>query len=268
MSGSSVDLTSFTRLMASLRADGGRFAVDVPEDWRQGRTTYGGLAAALCLEGALRAMPDLAPLRSAQIVFIGPADGMLAVEASVLRAGRSVTFVEADLSADKGLAARAIFAFGAARESMFDRAFLPAPSIKPPEDCEPYIPEGMGPPFAAHFETRLAAGGRPGTGSSGSDLFLWVRHRDRAATSLSALLALADMPPPAVMPMFPRFAPISSMTWGVNFLATDSSTEDGWFLLATKAENAADGYSSQDMFVWARDGCPLVASRQSVAIFI
>ncbi|GAB4523992.1 MAG: thioesterase family protein [Amphiplicatus sp.] len=268
MTESRIEPTAYTRLMASLRADGARFAVDVPQDWRQGRTTYGGLAAALCLESAQRAFPDLAPLRSAQIAFIGPADGVLAVETSILRAGRSVTFVNADLSGDKGLAARAIFAFGAARESMFDRAFLPPPPMRPPEACEPYIPEGMGPPFAAHFDTRLAAGGRPGTGSSGSDLFLWVRHRDRAATSPSALLALADMPPPAVMPMFPRFAPISSMTWGVNFLDADASTEDGWFLLATKAENAADGYSSQDMFVWARDGRPLVASRQSVAIFI
>lgn len=177
MSEASADLTSFTRLMASLRSEGGRLTVEAPQDWRQGRTTYGGLAAALCLEGALRAFPDLPPLRSAQIAFIGPADGVLAVETSILRAGRSVTFVNADLSGEKGLAARAIFAFGAARETIFDRAFLPVPSMDPPEACERYIPEGMGPPFAAHFDTRLAAGERPGTGSWESDLFLWVRHR-------------------------------------------------------------------------------------------
>jgi acyl-CoA thioesterase len=75
------------------------------------------------------------------------------------------------------------------------------------------------------------------------------------------------MPPPAVLPMFKEFAPISSMTWMMNFVKEDLSTSDGWYLLRSEAENAQDGYSSQDMQVWNSDKELLITGRQSVAIF-
>lgn len=258
---------SFSELMASFREEKGRFQIDIPEGWMQGRTTYGGLSAALCLEGALRAFPDLPPLRSAQISFIGPAGGAVGVEATILRAGKSVTFLGADLHAEKGLATRAVFAFGAARETQYHRMFIPAADLPAPEACEPYIPGGFGPSFAQHFEVLLAKGGRPVTGSSEHDHFLWVRHRSAEEGSVAALLALADMPPPAMMPMFTSFAPVSSVTWFVNFLVSAPATREGWWLLETRAESAGEGYSSQDMLIWNRDGEPVVAGRQLVAIF-
>ncbi|MEK7264701.1 MAG: acyl-CoA thioesterase domain-containing protein, partial [Pseudomonadota bacterium] len=69
---------NFTEIIAGFSFDGalkGRVA----ENWLQGRTIYGGMTAALCLEGALRTFPDLPPLRSAQISFVGPAEGEVAV---------------------------------------------------------------------------------------------------------------------------------------------------------------------------------------------
>ena len=126
----------------------------------------------------------------------------------------------------------------------------------------------MGPHFAGHFETRLVRGGRPMSGSKEHDHFIWVRHKDQDAQGLTALLALADMPPPAVMPMFTEFAPISSMTWMVNVLTDAPQTEDGWWLLQSRAENASSGYSSQDMLIWNTSGELVVAGRQSVAIFV
>ena len=243
-------------------------SVVIPDDWMQGRTTYGGLSAALCLEGVGRAFQDLPPLRSAQISFVGPVGGRVSVTASLLRAGRSVTFARGDLSGDKGLATSATFAFGGARASQFDEDFMPAPDLPGPDACAVFIPDGFGPPFARHYEQRLARGGRPMTGSDAHDHFIWVRHRDRDANGLVALLALADMPPPAMMPKFRESAPVSSMTWMVNFLQDDSQSEDGWYLLQSRAEHARAGYSSQDMLVWDRAGRPLIAGRQSVAIFI
>lgn len=259
---------SYSETAAGLIEEDGRYRAPIDASWTQGRTAYGGFTAALSLEAALRAVPGLAPLRSAQFAFIGPSAGEIDLEARVLRAGKAVTFVNVDAHSEKGLAARSVFCFGAARETMFERSFVPAPPLTPPEDCAPFIPEGMGPPFAAHFETRLIRGARPATGSAEYDHYLWVRHRDRAARSLSALLALADMPPPAVMPMFPTFAPISTATWAINVLVDDPQTDDGWWLLQTRAENAVAGYSSQDMIVWSRTGEAAIAGRQSVAIFI
>lgn len=250
-------------------APAGAFAGRVPENWLQGRTFYGGLTAALCLEAVQRAFAALPPLRSAQISFVGPAEGEVSVRSDLLRQGKSVTFVNADLSGESGLAARAVFAFGAARPSMFNRHFTPAPDVPGPEASGPFFPPGIeGPVFARNFDVQLARGGVPMSSSTEHDHFLWVRHRDPAATSIAALLALADMPPPAMMPMFPAPARISSMTWSLNFLTDHPWTDDGWWLLESRAENAAEGYSSQDMIVWNRAGEPVIAGRQSVAIFI
>jgi acyl-CoA thioesterase len=259
--------TAFVALMNGLARRDGRYAGVIPEDWMQGRTTFGGLAAAYCLQGALRAFPQQAPLRSAQVAFVGPAGGPVEIETAVLRAGRAVTFLGADLFAGKSIATRALFAFGESRSSAFDRIFTQAPSVPAPEDCDPFFDAAFEPAFARHFENRLAKGGRPVSGSPEHDHYVWVRHRDEQATSIAALLALADMPPPAMMPMFTEFAPISSITWMVNFLTSAPRTRDGWWLLQFRAENASGGYSSQDMMVWNRDGAPVIAGRQSVAIF-
>lgn len=258
----------FSALMDDLDQRGDKLFLEITPDWMQGRTTYGGLTAALCLEAALRAFPDLPPLRSAQIGFVGPAGGDVRVTPSLLRRGKSVAFVGADLESGDGLAARAVFAFGAPRPSAFERRFTPVPQVPAPEDCELYMPEGAGPPFARHYDVRLARGARPISGSAEHDHYIWVRHKDAAATDIVALVALADMPPPAMMPMFKEPAPISTVSWSLNFLNSASETRDGWWLLQSRAENASDGYSSQDMLAWNRDGEAVIAGRQSVAIFI
>lgn len=258
----------FSSLLESASFQDGEYAINIPPDWMQGRTTYGGLSAALCYETAMRTVPDLPPIRSANISFVGPAGGAVTGRASVLRQGKSVSFVEADIAGEKGLATRATFAFGASRESMFDHTFTPPPEMPAPQECEPFFPEGQRSHFAAHFETGLASGARSVTSSDKSDHFIWVRHIDERATGLAALLALADMPPPAVLPMFPEFKPISSMTWMINFLTDKPQSRDGWWLLQTRADNVGQGYTSQDMLVWNRDMELVIAGRQSVTIFI
>ena len=256
----------FTEVLESFAFDGalrGRVA----DNWLQGRTLYGGMTAALSLESALRALPDLPPLRSAQIAFVGPAEGALSITSTILRKGKSVTFVNADLVAERGLAARTVFAFGGARESKITANFIADPQKPSASSLEKLGEHKFTAPFARNFDRCFASGGIPFTGSRDCNMYFWARHRDEKATSIPALLALADMPPPAVMPMFTERAPISTMTWALNFLTDHPSTEDGWWLLQTRAENASEGYSSQDMFVWNAFGAPVIAGRQSVAIF-
>jgi acyl-CoA thioesterase len=63
---------NYTDLLSSIAFGADQSSrVTVPEDWMQGRTTYGGLTAALCLKAALPLAGDR-PLRSAQIAFVGP----------------------------------------------------------------------------------------------------------------------------------------------------------------------------------------------------
>jgi acyl-CoA thioesterase len=234
----------------------------------QGRTTFGGLTAALCLEGARRRYGDLPPLRSGQIAFIGPVGGAVRIEAKLLRRGKSSAYVSVDLMTEDGLAARALFAFAARREPAIEAQLLPPPDVPLPEDLPPVPDHPAAPAFVRNFERRPATGGVPLSGPAGCDFSLWIRHRDPAARDLSAFVALADMPPPALFPMFPRFLPISTMTWQLDLFEDAPPAGDGWFLMRTRADSAAAGYSSQDMFIWGRDRRPLAAARQTVAVFL
>jgi len=104
-------------MMESLAPEAGGLAIDLPGDWLQGRTAYGGLTGALCVEAAGRLHPDLPPLRDAHFALAGPASGRLVVQANVVRQGRSAVVIEASVTGDAGPAARALLTYGAGRDS-------------------------------------------------------------------------------------------------------------------------------------------------------
>lgn len=262
-------MTLYTDLVAAIAPTDTGWSAHVSDDWKQGRTTYGGLSAALCVEGALRAFPEAPPLRSAQFAFVGPASGELAIAVKPLRQGKSTLFVAVDLVGEQGVATHGVLTFGAARPSVLAYEEVPFPAVAAAGDCEPFFPESRqgAPHFSAQFEVRKAGGTRPLAGGE-PEYLLWIRHRDPGATSLSALVALADMPPPPAMALFPQFGPISTMTWSLDIVGLPEPGDDGWRLLRTRAETIGDGYSTQEMHLWNADGRPLVLARQNVAIFV
>ncbi len=73
---------SLPEILAAARPIDGGFAATIPADWMQGRTTYGGLSAALALVAAQQLADDLPPLRSATVNFVGPLAGDVEVRAS------------------------------------------------------------------------------------------------------------------------------------------------------------------------------------------
>ena len=89
--------------------------VIITENWMQGRTTYGGLSASLCLKAAVNLQSNLPPLRSAQVSFIGPVGSNISLRARILRQGRSVTFIAIDLIADERIAVNCVFSFAKSR---------------------------------------------------------------------------------------------------------------------------------------------------------
>ena len=249
------------------RSDEG-LAFEVPEEWRQGRTLYGGLNAALCVQAAQHAVAPEGPLRSLQIAFVAPVAGRVAYRATVLRSGRSVTFVGVDCVGEEGVASRAILTFGAGRESTVRSAAEPMPAVPAPAACPPLpVVPGL-PAFLAEMEVRFAAGSLPF--SAGEPVFaMWVRHRDASGVApATALVAVADTLPPAALAQVDLSAPhpASSITWTIE-LAPPAPDPDAWYLLETRSEQTADGYSLQVMRCFAPDGRLAAASRQTVAIF-
>jgi acyl-CoA thioesterase len=260
-------MTAFTGLLAGIEAAGDGFTALITEDWLQGRTTYGGLSAALCVEAALRACADLPPLRSALFAFIGPAAGPVTIRPNLLRRGKSSAFVDVTLASPEGPATRATLCFAADRASAHRHLGVDPPIVPPPESCPPFFVDDRGPRFARQFESRRAGGAALMSGSKEPETLFWTRHKDTAARSTLALIALADVSPPPAMTMFTEPAPISTMTWALDLLDPAPAWEDGWYLCRAIGDSVGGGYSSQAMSVWTRSGRPVIVGRQMVALF-
>ena len=262
-----MELTPFTDLLAAMRRteEGGQ--IQLPPDWLQGRTAYGGLSAALCLHATLLE-DDLPPLRSAQFTFVGPATGDLHVRPQVLRRGKSAVIVCADLDGDDGLAVKSILTFGRNRPSAHAHQGLVAPVVPPPQACGDYYSWPGLANFMRHFEGRLVSGSRPCVGETLPSMAVWLRHRDAGDdASLVRLLALADALPPAALALSSAPHPISTMTWSLDLVCEQPRSASGWWLVDTHAETSAQGYSVQSTVIWNDVGEAILVARQCVAIF-
>ena len=263
-------MTTYTELLAGLqRNSDDSIEAHIPASWMQGRTTYGGLTAALSLQGAMRLVDDI-PIRSAQVAFVGPVGGDITIKPTLLRRGKNTAFVSVDITAESGVTAQSIFAFGKARDSALHFDDMPMPVASAPEEIESFFDRDRPRPgFTQNFDMLIASGGRPVSGSSEKSIGLWMRHLDpKTPQDATAILAIGDAPPPAVMSMFTQPLRISSMTWMAEFM-TDTITTDpeGWYFAQHTAQLAKDGYSSQSMRLWNRQGEPILVGRQTIAVF-
>lgn len=260
-----MDHPSLADVVASLSGD--PLTLDAPPSWSQGRTLYGGMTAALAWAATARTNPDLPPLRSVQAAFVGPASGRLTLEPLVLRRGKSATTVGVNVHGDAGLAARLTFFCGAARPSKVAHERVTAPVAPAPDDLPAVLAAGQGPTFAANYDIRHVSGGLPFSGGE-PEFVMWARMREAdGADPLVSLIALADVLPPASMPVFPEFGVISSLSWSFDLdrLPVDASA---WYLCRATSQSTADGYSRQAMDVWDANGRRVLAGSQTVAIFV
>ncbi|WP_181160013.1 acyl-CoA thioesterase [Sandaracinobacter neustonicus] len=259
-------MATFDSVLAGMQADGDGWTAHGPEDWLQGRTLYGGMSAALALKACELSVPDLPPLRAGQIAYVGPAAQDVRLVPGVLRRGRSVTTMACDLISDGAVALRALFVFGAERESAYAATPPPPPACARPDEVEPLWGKGR-PGFTANIDQRLAGGNGLLSGADKGELLAWVRHSRPVAPGMPALVALGDALPPASYPRFTAPAPISTITWGFELFDPGHAQGAGWYLLQAKDDGVGQGYSMQSMAMWDEAGRPVLLARQSVAIF-
>lgn len=256
-------MTPIADILAAATSVVGGFRVGIPADWLQGRTTYGGLSSALALHAAQSIEPDLPPLRSAQVAFIGPLAGDVTVTATKLRRGRTAAFLQSDIVSDAGLGYRATFVFMAGQPSRIDLHGGLASTMPPPvPDATLYT--GPDEFFTGNFNFLDLR-----NGLAEAEWLRWARLRGREGLDpMVEVMAVADALPPAAFKLLGKSpAPISSLTWIVNLLTPTPATTDGWWLLSAKSEHARGGCSSQTMTLWNAAGEPVAQGMQSVAIF-
>lgn len=267
MSAQSNAVTPFSQVLTHLARDGHTYRAIPSEEWRQGRTFFGGLSASLAVTVAQQEFQTLPPLRSAQFSFIGPVTGPLELTPRLLRAGKSASFVEVTGISDSEDVFRATLMFGASRESAYSYLSLPMPVVPRPEGLPNFFDAPFAPRCTGQFEGRTAGGATPLSGARRPELLLWMRHRDSSApNNVSSILALGDVPPPAAITMFTSSAPISTVTWSVDVIGTQFLGA-AWHLAHVEAESIGEGYSAQRIMLWNSDGEPVLSGRQSIAVF-
>jgi acyl-CoA thioesterase len=257
---------SLPQILADARAGDGELTAQIPDTWMQGRTAYGGLTAAIALEAALRSQPDLPPLRSTQIAFVGPLSGEVTVKTELLRRGRTAAFIEANVYGDGKLGLKALFVFMIGLESSIDYAETTRPEVPDYAEAAP----ARANPDPKFFTNNLVyRHGLPIEHRHTPDFLRWVRLKERDGLHpMVELMAIGDALPPAAMALFEKPGPISSMTWQINLLNTEPATTDGWWLSRSTADLARHGSSSQIMQVWNADRDLVITGMQSVAIFV
>ncbi|MEL7682492.1 thioesterase family protein [Citromicrobium bathyomarinum] len=235
-------------------------------EWMQGRTLYGGASALIAYTAAIRAFPDLPPLRSAQVAFVAPVGAEVTPHASIIRQGRNVTQVRVDLLVEGSPALTSFWLFGASREA---NAVHPAEPIAPapiPIDEAERLMEGQGPAFIQNnYELRRAA---PSGGEGGPVVRRWLRLKggdDLDPTS--RLILIGDTMPPGAMRAMQRPGPVSSMNWAINLLDPLAQTRDGWWIAEAASDHADYGYSSERLRLWDADGRLVMISQQAAAVF-
>jgi acyl-CoA thioesterase len=263
------DGTTLDQLLGSAIRDGDAWRHHVGPDWMQGRTAYGGISAALALDAALRDHPGDAPLRSAQVSFVGPVGGETATSTRLLRQSKSSRFVGADLSSDLGYGTNAVFSFMPGRQSHLDHQRITSPDVREPESLESVPEHAMRPEFTRKFDMRPIGGPGFGHGKETAEIITWVRWiEEPACDPHMALLALADALPPAALVLFTQFGPLSSSTWMQHFLTDHPTSHDGWWLLASRSAQVQRGFSAQSMYIWNRNRELVSVGGQGVAIYV
>ncbi len=260
--------TPLSTLLSRIESRDGAATLDVPDDWLQGRTLFGGMQAIVGL-AAMRSLAPEAPLRSLQVTFLAPVPGgPVTAHAIILRSGKNATHVEARIvDGDKTLAI-IVGVFGLPRTSAVTvRPEQPAVTSSPKVFDLPWIP-GVTPAFTQHFKARWIVGAPPWSGVSHPANVIELALRDRGNATESHVLAMADFIPPIAMSYLTTPVAGASLTWMLELLPEDvrALALEGWRVDAQMTA-AHSGYVNQSLVLWGPGGVPVALGRQTMVVF-
>jgi acyl-CoA thioesterase len=264
--------TDFSTLLDRAQNVTEKTLLSVPGDWMQGRAGYGGLLGALALKAMRTKVPGERKIRSLLIAFVGPVGPpSFSIQTQQLRAGRSVTTIEAKVIQAGTVCCTAVGSFGGDRTSAIHMAPMGRPQMPGPDEALelPYI-EGLTPTFTRHFNYRWALGDLPFSGKGGREIGGWIQFRE-PTTCLTEewLVALADAWPTPALSMLTEPAAASTLTWELGFVHLDRDTcsENDWWACRSVVDSSERGYVHEQGTVWDPEGRLAAFSRQTSTVF-
>ena len=262
-----METTPFSVLLSRMRLGEGESELDVPEDWVQGRTLFGGLQTVIAL-AAMRTLAPPAPLRSMQVTFLAPVPGgPVRAVARILRSGKNATHVEGRIVDGDNTLATMVGVFGGPRPSAVNVRPV-QPAVTPANSIDlPWIP-GVTPNFTRHFKARWIVGGPPWSDIPRPDSVIELGMRDTGNATESHVVAMADFIPPVALSYLKTPVAAASLTWMLELLPEDvaSLPLDGWRIDAQMTA-AHSGYINQSLVLWGPGGIPVALGRQTMVVF-
>jgi acyl-CoA thioesterase len=273
-------MTTFTPLadlLRNRRREGDTVRFDIPDDWAQGRTTFGGLTSTL----GVQAMRDVSGgawgpevhLRALQTSFIGPvALGEIDVKVQTLREGKNVRQVQALVQQNGQTAALLLGVFGSDRETTLAPIEPTRPTAPGPEQSmvPPAMP-GVAPSFLQHIDSRWSEGAVPFTGSKLTYSRIHARLKGETGAPIDPellVVLLADVPPTPLLGQFTTRTPASSVSWELELRPLrEVPAADGFWRIDTDALAAAGGYVNQISKLWAPSGQLAALGYQVVTVY-
>lgn len=243
----------------------------IAEDWGQGRTIFGGLSAGLAVHAMLPQVVAGRPLRSALTSFVGPVRaGEVAIHPRLLRSGRNVTHVRADVIQDDAVCCTVLACFGMDRDTPVHVEPSPMQPLPAPEELPspPFVP-GISPEFTRYVDYRWTHESMPYLGNGDGSSDGWIRLREASAVTPDRFMLLADAWPSPALAMLQGPAPVSSLTWSLEIFDLGSHHRtDAWWRIHACIDAASSGYVHEDALIWAPDGSPAARSRQTVSVYL
>lgn len=251
-------------------------SLTIDAGWGQGRTTFGGLSAALLvhkIEQKHTADDDV--FRSLSVNFCGPllTDQLCEIDTQELRSGKSVSHFQGQITQEQKLVTHLAACFSKNRES---KIVVETSTKELAEAGEgkrlPYI-KGLTPEFTQHIDFAYHSGGFPFTNSKDNHLHGWMRFKDmQGELSNAHLVALIDAWPPATTIKLRGPAPSATVTWALNLVTplaelAEPLTGDSWLWYEADITQAGNGYGHTQAKIYTASGILLAISNQLVVAY-
>lgn len=243
--------------------------------WGQGRTTFGGMSAALVLKLLNDQAADDGLLRSLNIAFCGPlfTEQACSLQSQVIRRGKSISHLQGQILQDNKVATLVNACYGRERESDVLVHHSPVNLLKEKDGQKLNYIQGITPEFVRHVDFIYHSGQFPFTNSKVNHIHGMMRFCDHPQEIRDEhLVALIDAWPPTVLQKLKSPAPCASVTWSLEMVTPLSQlpqpiTGDDYLIYEAEIRQAHDGYAHTEARIASPDGILLALSRQLIAVY-
>jgi acyl-CoA thioesterase len=266
---------SISRSASALTSDavdvGNALSLSIDESWLQGRSVYGGMQLALALKAMRRVVGSDIPIRSLQATFLAPvlASEPVIADATLLRAGRSVTHVQAQLRQGDHACLECTAILGVGRDTELKFAAPDATEASPEQALKFRYKPGVIPNFIQHYDLRWARGTPPFTGTTDPAATIFARPlAEDVRYDESEFLTITDVIPPPVISLMRTPAPASTMNCTIELIRPEAIYGTRlWVRFEVTLHDAHSGYAWQTARIYSESGTLLAVAHQSVAVF-